>query len=124
MIMVIMMCLCQLNMLTSFMPSHAHKCSYLYCSFFPYALQYVYYIITGPSVFAGIAAILIVIPLNSHFLNKISECREVSSKLTDKRVKLTNELLQGIAAIKSYSWETPFAIQLQKLREDELQCLQ
>jgi ABC-type multidrug transport system fused ATPase/permease subunit len=39
-------------------------------------------------------------------------------------VKLTNELLQGISAIKSYSWEAPFAIQLQKLREDELQCLQ
>ena len=38
-------------------------------------------------------------------------------------MKLTNELLQGISAIKSYSWEAPFAIQLQKLREDELQCL-
>lgn len=44
-------------------------------------------------------------------------------KFTDKRVKLTNELLLGIRAIKSYNWEAPFADQLQSIRELELRGL-
>lgn len=49
--------------------------------------------------------------------------REANLKFTDKRVKLTNELLLGIRAIKSYNWEAPFAEQLQAIRELELKGL-
>jgi len=45
-------------------------------------------------------------------------------KHTDNRVKLTNEILLGIRAIKSYNWESPFSKQLSELRIAELIALQ
>ena len=42
---------------------------------------------------------------------------------TDDRVKLTNEVLQGVRAIKSYGWEAHFARQLAEIREKELLAL-
>ena len=42
---------------------------------------------------------------------------------TDSRVKLTNEVLQGIRAIKSYNWETFFKESLASLRDKELSIL-
>jgi ABC-type multidrug transport system fused ATPase/permease subunit len=54
---------------------------------------------------------------------RISQLREENLQATDKRVKLTNELLQGIRAIKSYNWEAPFATQLAAIREAELHGL-
>eukprot|EP01038_Epipyxis_sp_PR26KG_P011238 gene11238-15079_t len=77
----------------------------------------------GPSVFAGIATILIIIPFNAYFLNRLSEQRAINLKLSDKRVKLTNEILQGIRAIKSYNWEKAFNEKLQNIRQDELKAL-
>ena len=49
--------------------------------------------------------------------------REKNLKQTDKRVRLTNEVLQGIRAIKSYNWESPFAHQLHTIRDAELRGL-
>jgi len=45
-------------------------------------------------------------------------------KHTDNRVKLTNEILQGIRAIKSYNWESAFKLQLSNVRNKELKVLQ
>ena len=56
--------------------------------------------------------------------NRISALRTANLRVTDKRIKLTNELLQGIRAIKSYNWETPFADQLRHIRDEELRGLQ
>ena len=77
----------------------------------------------GPSVLAGIATMMLIIPLNAYFLLKLSKLREENLKFTDNRVKLTNEILQGIRAIKSYNWEGPFSLKLQKIRDEELLCL-
>jgi ABC-type multidrug transport system fused ATPase/permease subunit len=44
-------------------------------------------------------------------------------KYTDVRVRLTNEIFQGIRAIKSYNWELPFLNSLQGAREKELSFL-
>ena len=43
---------------------------------------------------------------------------------TDERVKVTTEVLQGIRAVKSYSWEAPFASELMRLRSQELRAWQ
>lgn len=42
---------------------------------------------------------------------------------TDSRVKLTNEVLQGIRAIKSYHWERIFTSRLASIRNEELNAL-
>eukprot|EP00981_Chlorochromonas_danica_P011662 scaffold4203_cov166-Ochromonas_danica.AAC.8 len=77
----------------------------------------------GPAVFAGLAAMLCIIPLNAYFLNRLSTVREENLKFTDRRVKLTNEILQGIRAVKSYNWEKPFQEKLQNIRVKELELL-
>lgn len=77
----------------------------------------------GPSVFAGILCLLVIIPLNSFFLKRLSAFRAENLKHTDSRVKLTNEIFQGIRAIKSYNWELPFISQLASIRELEIRSM-
>lgn len=77
----------------------------------------------GPSVFAGIAILLTLIPLNAYFYEKLSVTRSSVLKATDSRVKLTNEVLQGVRAVKSYNWERAFENILFNVRETELNNL-
>lgn len=77
----------------------------------------------GPSVLAGIAALAVIVPVNAMFLQRLSALRADMLRYTDNRVKLTEEILQGVRAIKSYNWETPFIEQLRKLRALELDAL-
>ena len=77
----------------------------------------------GPSVFAGIAAMLVIIPLNAVFLKRLSSLRVENLKYTDARVKLTNEILTGVRAIKSYNWEKPFVEKLSNIRSREIKAL-
>jgi ABC-type multidrug transport system fused ATPase/permease subunit len=77
----------------------------------------------GPSVFAGIAAMLVILPFNAIFLKKLSVLRLEILKHTDTRVKLTNEILQGVRAIKSYNWEQAFLEQLTSVRSKELNAI-
>ncbi|EWM27372.1 multidrug resistance-associated protein 1 [Nannochloropsis gaditana] len=64
-----------------------------------------------------------VIPLNAVFLGILAKARERTLKSTDSRVKLTNEVLQGIRSIKSYAWETPFLKQVEAVRAQELSTI-
>jgi ATP-binding cassette subfamily C (CFTR/MRP) protein 4 len=41
------------------------------------------------------------------FGNKIN-FRKKTARITDERIKMTNEVLNGIKVIKMYSWEEPF----------------
>lgn len=77
----------------------------------------------GPAVLAGIAAMLVIVPVNAYFFKKLSALRAECLKYTDERVKVTNEVLQGVRAIKAYNWEQPFIDKLNKIRELELASL-
>lgn len=66
---------------------------------------------------------LLILPLNAYFLKRLSELRVETLKYTDYRVKLTNEILQGIRAIKSYNWEIPFLQQLAIVRDKEINAM-
>ena len=57
------------------------------------------------------------------FILRLSALKSANLKLTDKRIKLTNEILTGIRAIKSYNWEKPFADKLNEIRRQELEAL-
>jgi ABC-type multidrug transport system fused ATPase/permease subunit len=59
----------------------------------------------------------------NNFLLRLSKVRENNMKYSDVRVKSTNEIFQGIRAIKSYNWELPFLTKLQNARENELNLL-
>lgn len=77
----------------------------------------------GPAVLAGIAAMLVIIPVNAYFFKKLSKFRSENLKYTDNRVKLTSEILQGVRAIKAYNWEVPFIEKLNNIRAAELKSL-
>jgi ABC-type bacteriocin/lantibiotic exporter with double-glycine peptidase domain len=57
-------------------------------------------------------------------LFRLSALRAINLKYTDSRVKLTNEILQGVRAIKSYNWEKPFLDKLTTIRDLELKALE
>ena len=47
----------------------------------------------------------------SNNVNKVfhNNCRLKAAKLTDKRVKVMNEVISGIRVIKMYAWEYAFS---------------
>ena len=46
--------------------------------------------------------------------------RQKGVKITDKRVRLITETLQGIRLIKLYAWEDFYVRQIGKLRKEEI----
>lgn len=59
---------------------------------------------SGPSVLAGVAVMVILIPVNGFIANKTKILQISQMKSKDKRVKLMNEILNGIKV----SLETSF----------------
>ncbi|KDO23429.1 hypothetical protein SPRG_22283 [Saprolegnia parasitica CBS 223.65] len=54
---------------------------------------------------------------------KVGEVRRALLKVQAERVKLTNEVLQGIRVVKLYAWETSLEAQLAVIRDQELVLL-
>lgn len=49
--------------------------------------------------------------------------RRKGVKITDQRVRLTTEVLQGIRLLKFYAWETFYTGQISNLREGEIRTI-
>jgi ABC-type multidrug transport system fused ATPase/permease subunit len=52
---------------------------------------------------------------------KFAKYRSQTAAATDQRVRYVSELIDGIATVKSYGWETPFFLMIRKLRATETQ---
>ncbi|KAF9906392.1 hypothetical protein EC991_000722 [Linnemannia zychae] len=74
----------------------------------------------GPTALVGFAFLLIVGPLQGKIVAALSVIRRKSTLITDARVKLTQEVLQGMRVIKFYGWEEAFLGKLEDLRNKEL----
>lgn len=77
----------------------------------------------GPSVLAGLAVMVILIPINSFVANKNKDLQITQMKNKDERVKLMNEILSGIKVLKLYAWEPSFENQVTKIRNREIKLL-
>ncbi|XP_008836595.1 canalicular multispecific organic anion transporter 2 isoform X1 [Nannospalax galili] len=77
----------------------------------------------GPSVLAGVAVLVLLIPLNSAVAMKMRTFQVQQMKLKDSRIKLMSEILNGIKVLKLYAWEPSFLEQVEGIREGELQLL-
>ncbi|KAG8535741.1 hypothetical protein GDO81_027860, partial [Engystomops pustulosus] len=50
----------------------------------------------GASVLAGVAVLILVIPLNAYIAAKVKQLKKSHLKSKDQRIKLLNEILHGI----------------------------
>ncbi|KAF9430894.1 hypothetical protein BGZ76_000670 [Entomortierella beljakovae] len=74
----------------------------------------------GPSALVGFVFMIMFGPLQGKIVQLLSVVRRKSTVITDARVKLTQEVLQGMRVIKFYGWEDAFLKKLEDLRNKEL----
>ncbi|XP_070802163.1 ATP-binding cassette sub-family C member 2 [Pituophis catenifer annectens] len=77
----------------------------------------------GPSVLAGIGVMVLLIPLNAVLVAKSRNIQVKNMKHKDERMKIMNEILNGIKILKFFAWELSFQKQVEKIRAWELKGL-
>lgn len=77
----------------------------------------------GPSVLAGVAVMVLLIPINAFIAMKTRAFQVEQMQYKDSRIKLMNEILNGIKVLKLYAWEPSFAQKVLEIRSKELNVL-
>ncbi|XP_035867120.1 multidrug resistance-associated protein 4 [Phyllostomus discolor] len=74
----------------------------------------------GIACLAGMAVLIILLPLQSCFGKLFSSLRSKTAAFTDARIRTMNEVITGIRIIKMYAWEKSFADLITNLRRKEI----
>uniref|UniRef100_A0A8C8ZXR7 Multidrug resistance-associated protein 4 n=1 Tax=Prolemur simus TaxID=1328070 RepID=A0A8C8ZXR7_PROSS len=74
----------------------------------------------GISCLAGMAVLIILLPLQSCIGKLFSSLRSKTAAFTDIRIRTMNEVITGIRIIKMYAWEKSFADLVANLRRKEI----
>uniref|UniRef100_A0A4W5KT46 ABC-type glutathione-S-conjugate transporter n=1 Tax=Hucho hucho TaxID=62062 RepID=A0A4W5KT46_9TELE len=74
----------------------------------------------GPAVLAGLAVMVLMVPINGLLANMSKNVQIENMRYKDKRMKIMNEMLNGIKILKLYAWEPSFQNQVMGIREQEL----
>ncbi|XP_035519694.1 canalicular multispecific organic anion transporter 2 isoform X1 [Morone saxatilis] len=77
----------------------------------------------GPSVMAGVAVMIMLIPFNAVIAMKTRAYQVEQMQYKDSRIKLMNEILNGIKVLKLYAWENSFKEKVLAIRQKELNVL-
>ncbi|NXW90001.1 MRP3 protein, partial [Alopecoenas beccarii] len=77
----------------------------------------------GPSVLAGVAVMVLLIPFNAAIAMKTRAFQVEQMRYKDSRIKLMNEILGGIKVLKLYAWEPSFSQKVLEIRKNELRVL-
>ncbi|KAM6212965.1 multidrug resistance-associated protein 1-like [Sarcoramphus papa] len=77
----------------------------------------------GPSVLAGVALLLLVIPINALIAAKVKRLKKSQMRYSDQRIKLLSEMLHGIKILKLYAWEPAYQRKVMSIREREVDVL-
>ncbi|KZW02973.1 cadmium ion transporter [Exidia glandulosa HHB12029] len=75
----------------------------------------------GVSALVGLAVLCVSLPLQAIMIRRMVAARRRSVKMTDKRVRLLHEVLQGIRLLVLFSWQSHYAERLVGMRRAELQ---
>ncbi|KAK3829999.1 MAG: multi drug resistance-associated protein MRP [Linnemannia gamsii] len=70
------------------------------------------------AIFAGVAIMILTIPLNARLSVYMKNFQQQQMKNKDTRIKLMNEILNGIRVIKLYAWEGTFLQKVLTVRND------
>ncbi|XP_069376946.1 ATP-binding cassette sub-family C member 4-like isoform X2 [Paralichthys olivaceus] len=74
----------------------------------------------GQSCLAGVAAIALMMPVQTWFGKLFGIFRSRTIVLTDDRIRFMNEVVSGIRIIKMYAWEKPFSALVTEVRRKEI----
>lgn len=77
----------------------------------------------GNATWVGVGFMVFLAPINVVIFSIVSKMRRKVLKYSDLRVKMMNEILNGIRIIKFYGWEKAFGKEVGKLRRKELDAL-
>jgi len=77
----------------------------------------------GHSMWVGVAYMVFLAPVNLKMFSALGKMRREVLKHSDSRVKMMNEILNGIRVIKFYAWEKPFRKEVAQIRKKELKAL-
>ncbi|VDN01856.1 unnamed protein product [Thelazia callipaeda] len=86
------------------------------------ALIYLFFTI-GASAICGLVIMLLFLPLNIITSIIIRKFQAEQMRLKDERVKMCNEVLNGIKVVKLYAWEPPMENVIQQIRRKELKLV-
>ncbi|KAF9898957.1 Multidrug resistance-associated protein 1, partial [Linnemannia zychae] len=81
------------------------------------------YKLIGWSIFVGIAAIILTLPIHSVLGGFFQAFRSAKMKFMDARLRLVNEVLGGMKIVKLYNWEGPFKEKISEVRRSEIDLL-
>ncbi|KAG7095244.1 hypothetical protein E1B28_006018 [Marasmius oreades] len=77
----------------------------------------------GYSALVGLGVLIIGLPVQFLLVRIIFNQRKKGVKITDSRVRLTNEVLQGVRLIKAYAWEDFYTTIIGNLRKKEIKTI-
>lgn len=76
------------------------------------------------SALAGFGLLIISVPLLTWAVKVLARKRTRMNKITDQRVSLTQEILQGVRFVKYFGWESSFLERLGEIRGREIRAVQ
>jgi len=74
----------------------------------------------GPAALAGVAILIFLTPFQGMIMRRLGVLRKSTAGIADRRVRLSQEILQGIRVIKFFAWEKNFAEKIDDLRKQEI----
>lgn len=77
----------------------------------------------GPAVLAGLGVMILLIPVNIAIATKIKKLQFEQMRYKDLRIRILNEVLNGMKVLKLYAWEKSFERKILGIREMELTVL-
>uniref|UniRef100_A0A2C9JXX7 ABC transmembrane type-1 domain-containing protein n=1 Tax=Biomphalaria glabrata TaxID=6526 RepID=A0A2C9JXX7_BIOGL len=78
------------------------------------------YLTIGPSVLVGVGLLILLVPVNTWIGSKQKLIQESMLAIKDSRIKLVNEILNGMKVLKLYAWETQFKNKVEAIRNKEV----
>ncbi|KAJ2669210.1 hypothetical protein GGI25_006227, partial [Coemansia spiralis] len=85
-------------------------------------IWYMYQLI-GVSALVGLSLACVYVPLSKMLVNRLAALEEELNAISDERVSMITEVLQGIKAVKLFGWESRFVSIIAAQREYHLKYL-
>ncbi|KAJ3259888.1 hypothetical protein HDU77_001608 [Chytriomyces hyalinus] len=83
-------------------------------------MTYFMYTQIGYASFAGVAGLLLMIPLQGWFARLFARLRKNTVGLRDERIKCISDSLAGMLVVKLYAWEKAFEDSINSIRDQEM----